>query len=67
MVAITTLGEPIGSTILAYFILHEGLTLWKMVGGVLILAGIVIALRRAAEAKGPTEVIEEDNHAIRCP
>jgi drug/metabolite transporter (DMT)-like permease len=46
MVAITILGEPIGSTILAYFILDEGLTSWKVLGGVLILAGILIALRR---------------------
>jgi drug/metabolite transporter (DMT)-like permease len=46
MVAITILGEPIGSTILAYFILGEGLTSWKVLGGVLILAGILIALRR---------------------
>jgi drug/metabolite transporter (DMT)-like permease len=46
MVAITILGEPIGSTILAYFILGEGLTSWKILGGVLILVGILIALRR---------------------
>jgi len=59
MVAIATLGEPIGSSILAYFILHEGLTLWKMIGGVLILAGIVIALRRAGEEKGSAEAIGE--------
>ena len=30
MVSITILGEPIGSTILAYFILGEGLTFWKI-------------------------------------
>jgi drug/metabolite transporter (DMT)-like permease len=59
MVAIATLGEPIGSSILAYFILDEGLTLWKIVGGVLIFAGIVIALRRAAKEKEPAEAIKE--------
>ncbi len=46
MVAITILGEPIGSTILAYFILGEGLTLLKILGGVFIFAGILIALKR---------------------
>jgi len=46
MVAITILGEPVGSTILAYFILGEGLTPFKMMGGILILAGILIALRK---------------------
>ena len=44
MVAITILGEPIGSTILAYFILSEGLTIWKILGGISIFAGILIAL-----------------------
>jgi drug/metabolite transporter (DMT)-like permease len=44
IVAITILGEPIGSTILAYFILCEGLTLWKILGGISIFAGILIAL-----------------------
>jgi drug/metabolite transporter (DMT)-like permease len=47
MVAITILGEPIGSTILAYFILGEGLTTWKVIGGISILVGILIALGKA--------------------
>ncbi|NWF93411.1 MAG: DMT family transporter [Syntrophaceae bacterium] len=46
MVAITILGEPVGSTILAYFILGEGLTFWKIIGGILIFTGILIALKR---------------------
>jgi drug/metabolite transporter (DMT)-like permease len=48
MVAITILGEPIGSTILAYFILGEGLTFWKILGGVSIFIGILITLRKKA-------------------
>lgn len=46
MVAISILGEPIGSTILAYFILEEGLTIRKVIGGVLIFTGILIALKK---------------------
>jgi drug/metabolite transporter (DMT)-like permease len=46
MVSITILGEPVGSTILAYLTLGEGLTLWKVVGGLLIFSGILTALRR---------------------
>ncbi|PIX25877.1 MAG: multidrug transporter [Deltaproteobacteria bacterium CG_4_8_14_3_um_filter_45_9] len=46
MVAITILGEPIGSAILAYFILGEGLTIWKVIGGISIFAGILIALKK---------------------
>ncbi len=45
-VAITILGEPIGATLLAYFILGEGLTIWKVLGGILILIGILIALMK---------------------
>jgi len=45
-VAITILGEPIGSTLLAYFILGEKLTLLKILGGISIFAGILIALRK---------------------
>lgn len=44
-VSLTLLGEPIGSTILAYFLLHETPTVLKMIGAILILAGIIIASR----------------------
>ncbi|OGO31200.1 MAG: hypothetical protein A2136_09905 [Chloroflexi bacterium RBG_16_54_11] len=44
-VSITLLGEPIGSTILAYFILQEQPSVIKLAGGVLILVGIYIASR----------------------
>jgi len=45
MVSITILGEPIGSTLLAYFVLGEKLTLLKILGGISIFAGILIALK----------------------
>jgi drug/metabolite transporter (DMT)-like permease len=44
-VSITLLGEPIGSTILAYFLLGEKPTMIKIFGGILILIGIYIASR----------------------
>lgn len=43
LVSITLLGEPIGSTILAYLILKEAPTPLKIAGAVLILAGIYVA------------------------
>jgi drug/metabolite transporter (DMT)-like permease len=46
MVAIAILGESVGSTVLAYFLLNEGLTLWKVLGGISIFIGIVIALTK---------------------
>jgi drug/metabolite transporter (DMT)-like permease len=45
LVSITTLGEPIGSAILAYFILREVPTPLTIFGGVLILGGIYISSR----------------------
>ena len=49
MVALTYLGEPVGSTLLAYFILNEELTPWKVSGGILILAGILTAVKRSPQ------------------
>ena len=48
-VSITLLGEPIGSTILAYLILAERPTLLKIAGGAMILLGIYIASRSEAQ------------------
>ena len=45
-VAVATLGEPIGSTILAYIILGEMPALIKILGAVLILVGIVVAWQK---------------------
>jgi len=42
LATVPVLGEPVGSTLLAYIILGEGLTWWKLVGGGLILIGIAI-------------------------
>lgn len=44
-VAVLILGEPIGSTLLAYLILGETLSVWKVIGGICILAGIYTAIR----------------------
>ena len=44
-VTIATLGEPIGATLLAWWLLGEPPSYWAVVGGVLILAGIVVASR----------------------
>ena len=46
LVAVMTLGEPIGSAILAFFILNETPTLATLIGGALILAGIYLASRQ---------------------
>jgi drug/metabolite transporter (DMT)-like permease len=44
-VSVTLLGEPVGSTILAYFIFQEQPGWLKICGAVLILAGIWLAAR----------------------
>lgn len=49
-VSLTLLGEPIGTSILAYLFLKESPTLLEGVGGVLILFGIVLgSVRRSAQ------------------
>lgn len=46
LVSITLLGEPIGSIILAYFLLRESPSLLELAGGALILAGIYLASQK---------------------
>jgi drug/metabolite transporter (DMT)-like permease len=43
VVSVTLLGEPIGSTVLAYIFLSESPTAFKLVGAVLILVGIYLS------------------------
>jgi drug/metabolite transporter (DMT)-like permease len=43
LIAVSLLGEPIGATILAYFLFGEGLTWLKFSGGALILSAIYLA------------------------
>jgi drug/metabolite transporter (DMT)-like permease len=49
-VSVATLGEPIGSTLLAYVILGEAPTPIKIAGAMMILIGILIASQRANQA-----------------
>ena len=44
-IAVSLLGEPIGSSIMAYLLFDEGLTVHKLVGGGLILFAIYLASR----------------------
>lgn len=46
LVAVTTLSEPIGSSILAFLILKEVPTILQFIGGILILAGIYVTSRK---------------------
>ena len=45
LVAVTVLGEPIGSATLAYFLLNETPSLMTLIGGALILLGIFLSSR----------------------
>ncbi|MGD2144534.1 MAG: DMT family transporter [Anaerolineae bacterium] len=51
-VTLATLVEPIGSTLLAWWLLGEPPTLWAVVGGLLILSGIVVSSRAERRAQG---------------
>lgn len=50
LVAVTILGEPVGASLLAFFLLDEPLTGARILGGLLILFGVGISLR--AESAG---------------
>ena len=47
LVAVTTLGEPIGSSILAFVILKETPSLLQIIGGILILIGIYVTSQKS--------------------
>ncbi len=49
-VAITLLGEPVGSTLLAYLFLHETPPPLTLIGAILILGGIAVAARHERPA-----------------
>lgn len=55
-VSITLLGEPIGSAVLAYFLLQETPTGLKIFGAILILAGIYVASRSGTQAHTQPEI-----------
>ena len=52
MVTIAVLGEPVGATVLAFFILKEVPSWMEIAGGVLILAGIAAAFSGSRTAEG---------------
>lgn len=54
MVAVITLGEPIGATILAYFILGEKITALQIFGCILILTGVALAIK----GEVPSPIVE---------
>lgn len=45
LVAVTLLLQPVLSTIFAWLILHEAISLWQILGGLVVLTGIYIARR----------------------
>ena len=54
-VSISLLGEPIGSTILAYLFLQETPTALKVFGAILILIGIYVASRSEVQNLTPID------------
>lgn len=49
VISMSILGEPIGASVLAYFLLDETLTLEQVVGGVIILSGIYLFIQKRPE------------------
>lgn len=51
LVAVTTLGEPIASSILAFIVLKEVPTSLQIIGGILILAGIYVTSQKSKKTE----------------
>ncbi|MFJ7724834.1 DMT family transporter [Neobacillus sp. NPDC097160] len=56
-ISMSILGEPVGSTILAYLLLHEHLVGWQIVGGLLVLLGVFFFLSQ--KQKPITQTVKE--------
>jgi len=52
-VTIVVLAEPVGSTALAWLVLHERPTVWAVVGGCVVLSGIAVAGRSKGAPEEP--------------
>jgi drug/metabolite transporter (DMT)-like permease len=57
-VSITLLGEPVGSTLLAYMLLGETPSILKVFGAILILTGILLSSRNPSQAQDHSEAHE---------
>jgi drug/metabolite transporter (DMT)-like permease len=53
MVAIAILGEPVGATVIAAFVLDEVPTLLELAGAAVVLVGVYLALRHAEPVIAP--------------
>ncbi|NEX77528.1 DMT family transporter [Bacillus thermocopriae] len=51
-ISMSILGEPVGSTILAFLILGEQLTNWQIAGGVLVLLGVFFFMTQKQKGEG---------------
>jgi len=60
-ISMSILGEPVGATILAFFLLHEHLAGWQIVGGLLVLAGVFFFLTQKQQMTVP-EVVKEGTY-----
>ena len=58
-VAVNLLGEPVGSIILAYFFLSEVAPVVKIIGAILILAGIILASLQGNSRKSDPKLKEQ--------
>jgi len=59
-VSVAILGEPVGATLLGWIILHEVPTVNEIAGGLLILGGIYVVMRRS-----PAERVVKSNNSLR--
>lgn len=55
VVSVSILGEPVGATILAYFIFNQVPAMLQVSGGLIIIAGILVFIKSSADMDGTEE------------
>jgi drug/metabolite transporter (DMT)-like permease len=63
-ISMSILGEPVGSTILAYLLLGEGLTGWQITGGLLVLLGVFFFMTKKQKALPLQETLGTENRPL---
>jgi len=58
-ISMSILGEPVGATILAFFLLNEGLAGWQIAGGLLVLMGVFFFLSQSQQQKPIPQAVKE--------
>lgn len=67
VVSVCVLGEPVGATILAYFIFNEVPTMLQLIGGSVIIMGLYIFITTVSEEPPVKEPVIQEKPILKAP